>query len=326
MFKCPGIGYAGLTTGRRLLAWLALLVLLADAPCAGGTELLVVAGSGADLYSRFIEHFTALLTSATDDVDPSDVDIIYLDRHELTEQDLAARALVITVGTRAAGAVAAVHTDAPVLHTIIPESAHRALVPDAGPCPRQSAIFVDQPLARQAALAQAMFPEAVRYGILLGPTSAQRQPEIDALRLPAPRQLVIRSAGTEEKIARATNDLLQEVDLMLAVNDPLVLNRENAKWLLYSAYQRLLPVIGFSHAYVNAGASGAVISEPEQMAEQAAEITMQYLTRASDCLPAAGFPDRFSIAVNQSVCSSLGGRSCDTGVLEQQLKEQEAGR
>jgi ABC-type uncharacterized transport system substrate-binding protein len=328
VLKGPRIGNAGLTAGR-LLAWLALLAMLAmytTAACARGGGILVVAGSGADLYTRFIERFTTTLAAAPGAAGTTGIEIVYLDRNDLTASDLAARALVITVGTRAAGEVAELQPDTALLHTIIPESVYLTLAREAGSCPRQSAIFIDQPLARQAALAQALFPEAARYGILLGPTSAHRQPEIDAIRLPGPRQFVIRHVSSEANIARASDALLQEVDLMLAVNDPLVLNRENAKWLLYSAYQHRLPVIGFSQAYVNAGASGAVFSEPEQLAEQAAGIAAQYLSRATGCLPAAGFPTRFRVAVNESVCRSLGSRTCDTRILEQQLQDQETGR
>jgi hypothetical protein len=309
-----------------MLVMLVMLATFTTVPCARGGGILVVAGSGADLYSRFIGRFTTMLAEASGGAGTTDIEIIYLDRNDLTANDLAARSLVITLGTRAAGEVTELHPDTALLHAIIPESVYLTLARETGACPRQSAIFIDQPLARQAALAQALFPEAVRYGILLGPTSAQRQPEIDAIRLPGPRQFVIRSVSSEADIARATSDLLQEVDLMLAVNDPLVLNRENAKWLLYSAYQHRLPVIGFSQAYVNAGASGAVFSDPEQMAEQAAGIAEQYLSHATGCLPAAGFPTRFSVAVNQSVCSSLGSRTCDTRILEQQLKDQGSGR
>jgi ABC-type uncharacterized transport system substrate-binding protein len=212
-----------------------------------------------------------------------------------------------------------------VLHTILPESVYRQLATPAGACARQSAIFIDQPLARQAALARAMFPAARDYGILLGPTSGQRRPEADALQERTDRNLVLTSAGEEADIAVTTSALLEKVDLLLAVNDPLVLNRKNAKWLLYSAYQRRLPVIGFSRAYVDAGAAGAVYSEPGQMAQQAAEIVRDHLAGPDGCLPAASYPRDFRVAVNQSVCSSLGGESCDKHALGDRLANEESG-
>jgi len=300
-----------------------LLLLLTCQQHAQASGILAVSGTSAGLYTRFMESFVARL--ATGDADPgaADVTTVYLDRHDLTQADLAASSLVVAVGSQAARTVSSLKPEIPVLYTLIPESVYRTLGPATGSCAMQSAIFIDQPLARQATLAHALFPAAVNYGVLLGPTSSRRQAEIDELEKATDRHLVVSSAGHEANIARATNGLLNRIDLLLAVNDPLVLNRENAKWLLYSAYQHRLPVIGFSRAYVNAGAAGAVFSEPEQMARQAAEIVQRQTARPASCLPAAGFPVYFSVAINQSVCNSLGGATCDENTLDALLNGKE---
>jgi ABC-type uncharacterized transport system substrate-binding protein len=302
--------------------WLMCLLLLTGQVRAAG--ILLVASSGAELYDRFIASFTASLPAGEFGPDSTKPTIVHLDEHVLTRNDLAASELVISVGTRAARAVASLKPAIPVLYTVIPESVYRTLVTPGGTCATHSAIFIDQPLARQAALARSLFPAAVKYGVLLGPTSIQRQPEIDALEQMTGRELVVSVAGHEDEIIRTSSRLLYGIDLLLAVNDPLVLNRENAKWLLYAAYQRGLPVIGFSRAYVTAGAAGAVFSEPEQMARQAAEVVQRHAGAASNCLPAAGFPHYFSVAINQSVCSSLGGASCDEEALSALLTSGES--
>ncbi|MGB5474462.1 MAG: ABC transporter substrate binding protein [Gammaproteobacteria bacterium] len=312
-------------SGGQPWAWLLLLLLVCQAH-AHAAGILIVASSGTELYSRFIERLTSSLPGSNPGAGIPDITVVYLDKHTLTDGDLAARNIIIPVGTRAARDVAARQPDIPVLHTIIPESVFLTLAAPPAACTMQSAIFIDQPLARQAALAQALFPDAVDYGVLLGPTSSQRQTEIDALKKDIDRRLVVRIAARESDIAAVTNGLLQQVDLLIAVNDPLVLNRENAKWLLYSAYQRRLPVIGFSRAYVRAGAAGAVFSEPEQMARQAAEVVQRQIASPTACLPAAGFPRYFSVAINQSVCSSLGGALCNEESLGELLATREHGR
>ena len=317
------IGKDGKFGDKRQWAWLALLLLLACQTHAHAAGILVVASSGAELYSRFIERFTTSLSGKDPETGIADVAVVYLDKHSLTDDDLASRN---AVGTRAARDVFARQLNIPVLYTIIPESVYRTLAAPPAACAMQSAIFIDQPLARQAALAQALFPDAVKYGVLLGPTSSQRQAEIDALKKNTDRQLVVNVADHENDIPTSTTGLLHKVDLMLAVNDRLALNRENAKWLLYSAYQRHLPVIGFSQAYVNAGAAGAVFSEPEQMARQAAEIVQHQIARPTSCMPAAGFPLYFRVAVNHSVCTSLGGALCDEHTLGKLLADKESGK
>jgi ABC-type uncharacterized transport system substrate-binding protein len=322
--KDTGTGNCLTHVPSRLRTWLVLLLLLIGPPCAQADGVLVVASSTADLYSRFTKRFTTVLADIAPAAEASGISVLFLDSRRLTDADIAARDLVVTVGSRAARDVLARQPAPPVLHTILPESVYRQLASSAGACARQSAIFIDQPLARQAALGRAMFPAALDYGILLGPTSRQRRAEIDAMQERTELNLVIATAGQETDIAATASGLLEKVDLLLAVNDPLVLNRQNAKWLLYSAYQRRLPVIGFSRAYVDAGAAGAVYSEPGQMARQAAEIVRDYFAGPDGCLPAAGFARDFRIAVNQSVCSSLGGASCDEHALGERLADEES--
>lgn len=326
MTRGYGIGKCAAPGNGRWRAWLALALLLTWLSQAHADGVLVVASSGNELYSRFIDGFTTTLADDRPAGEATDVSVIYLDRHTLSDNDLATSGLVVTVGTRAARDVTALAPGIPLLHTIIPESVYLTLAITDGACAKQSAIFIDQPLARQAALARAMFPSAVDYGIPLGPTSSQRLPEISALEKITDRNLIVRLNGNEPDIAAAVNGLLEEADLLLAINDPVVLNRSNAKWLLYSAYQHRLPVIGFSQAYVTAGAAGAVFSEPEQMARQAAEIVRDHVNGHADCLPAAGFPRYFSVAVNQSVCDSLGDANCDEHALGKRLADGESPR
>jgi ABC-type uncharacterized transport system substrate-binding protein len=92
---------------------------------------------------------------------------------------------------------------------------------------------------------------------------------------------------------------------MLAVPDPAVLTPNSAKWLLFTAYQRGVPVLGFSKAYVNAGALGAVYSSPDQIGRQAAEIAARLERDAFSNLGPSVYPTYFSVALNRSVARSL---------------------
>ena len=232
--------------------------------------------------------------------------------------------LVVTVGTHAASALVATgDSPAGVLHTLLPLSVYRRLATENPSCNRRSAIFIDQPIARQAQLAQILFPQARRLGILLGPTSKQRLDEIDNYRNPDRSELVVRVAEQESDLARISVQLLDDSDLLIAVSDPLALNRENARWLLYAAYQRQLPVIGFSSAYVRAGAAAAVYSEPEQMARQAAAIVSDWLKSAQRCLPEPGYAQEFSVSINTAVYTSLGGTRVDEQAVLRELQQEE---
>ena len=168
-----------------------------------------------------------------------------------------------------------------------------------------------------------LYPDAHVYGILLGPTSRHRLAEIEAIRLPGDIHIQYRVLTQEPGTAPETLPLLRQADLLLAINDPLVLNRESAKWLLYEAYQRQLPVIGFSLAYVHAGAAAAVFSDSGQMGRQAAEITRDWLATGMRCLPAPQYSSYFRVAVNRAVNTSLGGRNLDEDALVRAIRSGE---
>ena len=118
-------------------------------------------------------------------------------------------------------------------------------------------------------------------------------------------------------------DLIATADLFIAINDPVVLSRENAKWLLYVAYQKQAPVIGFSKTYVKAGAAAAVFSEPEQIARQAAELALDWSSSPGRCLPSPSHTKYFNVAINHAVSQSLGSRLHNEDELVRLIMEQE---
>nr|HPR06509.1 ABC transporter substrate binding protein [Denitromonas sp.] len=93
---------------------------------------------------------------------------------------------------------------------------------------------------------------------------------------------------------------------------------------LLTAYRHRSPVIGFSPAYVRAGAVMAVYSSPEQMGQQAAEMAVQSLL--GNPLPEARHPAYFSVSVNPHVARSLSIDLPDAATLEAQIRRQEGAR
>ena len=214
--------------------------------------------------------------------------------------------LVITVGSHAARAVAATDISAPVLHTLLPLSVYRAISPAQQDCRLQTALYIDQPLSRQVRLARLMFPELEEYGLLFGPVSVNRFNEIDAIKDFDSIKFLTGVVSEDDDQLLAGRELLNESELIIAINDPVALNRSTAKWLLYVAYQQRKPVIGFSSAYVRAGAAAAVYSSPDQIARDTANLVSSWLAANRRCLPAPRFPQDFSVSVNRAVSGSLG--------------------
>jgi ABC-type uncharacterized transport system substrate-binding protein len=115
--------------------------------------------------------------------------------------------------------------------------------------------------------------------------------------------VVVAQAETERLFA-TLQAMLPEVDGLLAVPDPAIFNSQTAANILMAAYRRQLPLIGFSPAYVKAGALLAVYSTPLQMGTRGGEMLRQAL--AGRTLPPPQWPVDFVVSVNQDVARSLG--------------------
>ncbi|MDO9189477.1 MAG: ABC transporter substrate binding protein, partial [Sulfurimicrobium sp.] len=114
--------------------------------------------------------------------------------------------------------------------------------------------------------------------------------------------------------------VLADSDVLLAVPDPLVFNKGTVQSLLLTTYRYQDPVIGFSHAYVKAGALASVHTMPEQVGRQAADVILRTLGSRPAWLPPPENPKYFSVSVNYQVARSLGLSIGDETVLLQKLK------
>ncbi|MFP5410060.1 MAG: ABC transporter substrate-binding protein [Gammaproteobacteria bacterium] len=217
--------------------------------------------------------------------------------------------LVVTIGVRAAESVAALPIRTPVLAAMVPRTWYlrtgRALLADSG---RRdfSAIYVDQPFERQAALIRQALPDAARVGVLLGADQAGLLPDLSAALQANRLDLVSAVLPDEGRLLPALEGLLPETDLLLAVADPQVFNRSTAQSLFLTTYRYRKPVVGYSRSMTRAGALLSLHASPAQIGRQAAETAVAGLQGAAVRLPAPAFPAYFSISINDKVGRSLG--------------------
>lgn len=259
-------------------------------------------------YLRFTESFIHKYSKLSKLKYPVNIKTLgYTDASVSTINWNEKNTVFITVGSKAANFVASMNIDAHVIYAMLPYSVYDKISKKAAsPCPSETAVIIDQPILRQLNLSRELFPDNVAYSILLGSTSEKRYKKekhflgeylknIDTIVIQKSRQL-----------AWSLRDLTKQRSVFIAVNDPLVFNRNNAKWLLYMAYQENKPVIGFSKPYVSAGAAAAVYSTPAQLAQQTAE-SLFTSTKKDSCLFTPQLPVYFNIAINYSIVHSLSG-------------------
>lgn len=268
-------------------------------PAVASVELLL---SGAEtVYDRVADAIQAQIQRLDDEFDHT----LIRRRLDATAQgdDVSVR---VAIGLAACKAAVRARARPAVLCALVPKADFMALAHDTPKAPTVSAIYLDQPIARQFSLARALVPNASQAGLLAGPRLQQSRGAIISAARAAGFSLNLLTAQDERTAAAAIQPLVTDSELILAVYDPTVLTPTSAKWLLHLAYKRQRPVIGFSRAYVDAGAIAAVFSTPEQIGAQAARAIAPFLRRQGSGLPPPSYPSDFAVAVNRPVAAALG--------------------
>jgi len=189
---------------------------------------------------------------------------------------------------------------------------------------QRSAVFIDQPASRQLALVRLALPSTKRLAIVYSEAS---RPLIEAVEVAARSTGMIIEAAVvddEQPLYNALRSVLSDESALLTVPDTSVYNNFTIQNVLLTAYRERTPVIGFSPAYVRAGAVVAVYSTPEQVGDQVADATIRVLE--GNPLPPPAFPAAFSVSTNPHVARSLSLTLPDPAQLETQLRRLERPR
>ena len=229
---------------------------------------------------------------------PNDIQLEELKIESFTGMEKAD--VIVTVGMKAAASVLK-RTTLPVVAAMIPSHGYASLKQIRADA--LSAIFVDQPWARQVLLLRAAFPDRTRVGLLTSPRS-----DLDIAKL----SLKLREAGdtlVSVQVAEGTlfdslERTLSRSQILLAVPDSAIYNSNSIRDILLSSYRYRVPLVGFSEAFVDAGAICAVYSTPDQLAAQTVEMIGSYLNQHR--LPEPEYPALFKISVNHEVANMLG--------------------
>lgn len=294
-----------------------LACLLAGAPAvaAAPANIAVVLSDESSPYQDTANSIRAVLETGA----PKALLTVYSPAGRKTDFTREHPDLIVAVGVRAAQDLAAQNLSIPVLATLIPHQAFEKIARQRDPR-LFSAVFLDQPLARQMELIRQALPDRARIGVLLGPDSQDSLKLLQAAAKEAKFSLAAEKISAAEELLPALQRVLADCDVLLAVPDPLVFNKSTVQSLLLTTYRYQDPVVGFSLAYVKAGALAAVYSVPEQVGKQAGEVIQRMLAAKSWQLPVPEYPKYFSVSVNYQVARSLSLNVADETALFHKLK------
>lgn len=228
------------------------------------------------------------------------------DKLSLSDSALARSKLLVTVGTRAADLVANRGGKTPVLAVLVTEDWYhkKGRTQFAEGNRNFGAVVLEQPFSRQFRLIRSAFPKARKAGVVLGRANTDQMEEIEKAAAAQDLELVGAVAGSESALVAVLGQVLAEADLLLAVPDADVLNRNTVQSVLMTTYRYRDPVIGYSNALTRAGALISLYSTPGQIGRQAGEIAARTLSGAR--IPGLQWPKYFSLSINEHVARSLG--------------------
>jgi putative tryptophan/tyrosine transport system substrate-binding protein len=284
---------------------IALAVSLAAAPAAAPDRVVAVCRCQVQAYADAVEGVRAALGRHPEVVDLGAV----------TAPALAARVAdpgkaYIAVGREALHALAQAKAAGPVVAAMM-------LRRDAAAEGVALAGEVDLDLPPRALLAELrrLFPKKSRLGILASANSGAA--ELAAAARETEFSTVTVEVRGPSELLRAFASLEGRADLVVALPDGAIFNSATIKPLILASIGRQLPVIGFSAAFVRAGAAAGVFIDFRESGRRAAEAAL----RADVGLAQTGAPAmKPRVMVNQRVLRLLGmkyERGGDVETLEQ---------
>jgi hypothetical protein len=222
---------------------------------------------------------------------------------QLTIDEAMQAFLIVSLGTNASNFASQLPLSGNLLNAMLPYR-QEGLGTSAARTPDEE-IYIDQPYSRYFDLIKLTIPRVARVGLLIHESNDALVHEIENIAAGRGLMLVPSFVNEERDVGEALSYLLSDIDVLLALPDARIHNSNTISHILTTAYRNNIPVIGFSSAYVKAGATAAVYTSPENIAHQISDSIIDYViySRFKERIQRASY---FSIIFNFEVARSLG--------------------
>lgn len=288
--------------GRLIILAILFLFTAGTLPAQNNGKIVLFLSGENDAYKIFRKRIEQLsLANPESRNRPLFFNINHLD-HEKLQQITRDASLVVTAGKKSSIALSRINSPVPHIATLLTrEDYASSLSLRADKTTDYCGVVIDQPLDRIISIINRELPDIKRVGI------------IEAANDNTPWSGNTDSSSSEIEVIRekldgdlhATIKLLakKETDAIVALHNKAVYNRGTARNILISSYHFNIPVIGYSSAFVKAGALIGIYSKPESLADE----TYNYIKDPKMCKNGKVIhPGTYTIEVNPQVAKSLG--------------------
>jgi putative tryptophan/tyrosine transport system substrate-binding protein len=241
----------------------------------------------------------------------------------LPAASIASTKVYAAIGSLAFAQLTARDIKAPLVATLLPRLSYEQLVQSlqrksTGPV---AGVVLNQSFGRVMDLIRLALPSVRKVGVLWGPDSRNLAPGFYAAAQQRGLQWAEATVEAGTSAYPALQGLLEDSDVLLGVADTQVYNSSTIQNILLTSFRAKVPLVGFSSAYVQAGAAFGVYSTPAMLGRQAAALARNALQGRA--LPlAVQFPQEFVVSVNPNVARAL-GLSLNDSQLTERLRQLE---
>jgi hypothetical protein len=282
--------------------------------------VVFILSGDSPVYDRVASSTEKFVLEGCSDSQAECVDLVFIKKptDKTLIEEFKGAFLTISLGTKAADWLESQPFDGNQLYAMLPyRSSKNKTSPESETL---AEIYIDQPYRRYFDLIRTAIPRTGRVGLLIHASDVER---IDIITESANKlDLTLKTSivSNERNIGEALSYILNDIDVLLALPDSRIHNSRTISHILTTAYHNNIPVIGFSSAYVKAGATAAIYTSPEDIARQLSDVVLEFIFNGhiNRRLQHATY---FSISVNFEVARSLGLAPISPSEIKQEISK-----
>lgn len=186
-------------------------------------------------------------------------------------KDLAPNDLVVTIGNQAARYIAELSIANPTIHSFI-DSHSQAFIKSNYTNTDVTTISLNQPSQVMVEVADLIVGTDYKDKIVVAVSEQNQSLQSSLASITKLKQgsLDVVVIKEDELAAKVLDQHLFDASVLVAIPDKQIWSGKNAKWVLQQAFNYKVPVIGYSKAFLGAGALAAVYSDIEDIAIETA--------------------------------------------------------
>jgi putative ABC transport system substrate-binding protein len=295
MIRPAFVGFTGVSLSLCLVA-------LGWPGPAMASEIVILKSADLAAYNQAVAGFKATMPPSTSFTE-YDMQGDVARGQKLARKIRASDAmLLLAVGVKAALVAKLEIVDIPVIYCMVLDPAKHDLR-----APNMTGIRLDVPIERQFTTMRSVLPPVKKIGVLYDPEKTGDLVEEARLMARAVGfEMMARAVHAGKDVPAALRALLPQIEALWLVPDSTVLTEDSLPFVMGTALDTNVPVIGFSSELVRSGALVGLSVNYEDVGRQASVLARKILSEPARSFTAMLPPERLRLSLNLKTARFLG--------------------